>query len=235
MNKFSDCNECGVRNKTNFNHLHSNFLNELSCHKQAVFFKKGESVFQRGDDVKGFFCINQGSIRTFIVSSLGKEQSFNICYPGDWVGYRDTIIGDIYNHSAVCLEDVYACFVSKSKVEEFIQRDSDFQHEILKDMAKNWRDSENQAYSLGTKQIHSKLAELLIAFYNSSEISPEIELKITREVMASMIGTTTESVIRALSDFKVRNWISLEKNKIVIQDYNAIFAMSEIYKHELRY
>jgi CRP/FNR family transcriptional regulator len=95
-------------------------------------------------------------------------------------------------------------------------------------MAKEWRESESQVVSLGTKQVHSKLAELLITLKDAAGGSDEIEIKMTREVLASIIGTTTETLVRALTDFKNRNIVHVEKHKVTFQDMAALYSLSEM-------
>ncbi|HNO23766.1 MAG TPA: helix-turn-helix domain-containing protein [Leptospiraceae bacterium] len=60
-------------------------------------------------------------------------------------------------------------------------------------------------------------------------------MDITREVMASIIGTTTESVIRALSDFKARGWIQLDKSKVIFLNLSALKGMSQIENELIAY
>jgi len=87
---------------------------------------------------------------------------------------------------------------------------------------------ENHVHSMGTKQIHSRLAELLITFHGAAgSDDPELNINVTREVMATCIGTTTETLIRALADFKDRNWIKIEKNKIELLNLKALYNLSE--------
>jgi CRP-like cAMP-binding protein len=229
------CSNCKLKHSTAFEGMSDGSIQHLEKEKKECMFKKGDFLFHKGENSHGFFCIHSGTVRTFIVAASGKEQSFTIAGPGNWVGCRDTILEQKYNHSAICLEDVYACYVSKSVSGVLLQKDDTYQTNLLKQMALSWQEAENQIYSLGTKQIHGKLAELLVTLHDTSEVKPEIELKITREVMASMIGTTTESVIRALSDFKVRDWITIDKNKIVIHNFNAVFEISEINKYYQKY
>ncbi|MEM7183843.1 MAG: Crp/Fnr family transcriptional regulator [Spirochaetota bacterium] len=231
---YSSCNQCELKSKSNFKCLNQSALANVDSTKKHAKYHKGDYLFRKGEPVKGFFCMNMGSVRTFIAAEAKrKEYSFAILFPGDWAGWRDTILDEVYSHSAVCLEDSNACFVAKETILHLMQENFTFQRELLFQMAREWQRSEKQAYSLGTKQIHSKLAELLITFFHVSDKVPAIELKVTREVMASMIGTTTESVIRALADFKVREWISLEKNKIVVFDYDSLFALSKINEKEV--
>lgn len=228
------CASCQSRDKSLFHCLENDFLEQISSVKEGNIFKKGTILFKAGEDATSFFCIKSGLVRTFRMSGHGKEQTFQIKTTGDWVGCRDAILSDVYYYTAVCMNDVLACSFPRSVIQE-LNRDEKFQHELLVQMAKAWRDSENQIYSLGTKQIHSKLAEFLITFYKSNNSQPEITLSVTREIIASIIGTTTESVIRSLSDFKAREWIDIDKNKITFKNINALQSIAEINEHMISY
>ena len=109
-----------------------------------------------------------------------------------------------------------------------IKVDANFQFEVMKYLAEEWKVMEDSALSLGTKQIHSRLAELLITFSDAANKETEIVIDVTREVMATCIGTTKETVIRSLSDFKDRKWIGIEKNKIEILNRKALNQMADI-------
>ena len=203
-------------------------LEKLQLTKDVIHFKKGDFLFQRDQKSIGFFFLKKGIVRCYRSLPNGKEQTFHLKAKGDWVGFRDTIANTAYNHSSVCVDDVEACFIPKELLEEMIQKDPNFQSLIFQQMAKEWRESENHVLSLGTKQVHSKLAELLITLHRSSSSSDFIELKITREVLASIIGTKTETLVRALSDLKARNWISVDKNRILIKDLDSLKHLSEL-------
>jgi CRP/FNR family transcriptional regulator len=214
--------------------LDDTFLDKISSEKEGMAIKKGTILFKAGDPADTFYCIKSGLVRTYRLSGQGKEQTFRIKTTGDWVGCRDVILSDIYYYAAVCMNDVQACAFPKSVINE-LNNDPVFQHELLVQMAKFWRDSENQIYSLGTKQIHSKLAEFLITFYKSNNCEEEVTLSVTREIIASIIGTTTESVIRSLSDFKAREWIDIDKNKILFKNVSALQSIAEINEHMISY
>lgn len=229
-----DCETCVNYESSLFRCLKKENLSLVNEEKNFSSYRKGTFLFRAGDLADKFFCVKSGLVRTFKTSGMGREQTFVIKSQGDWVGCRDVLISDHYNHSAICMNDVEVCIISKSTM-LYLLEDSRFQTELLKQMAKSWRDSENQIFSLGTKQIHSKLAEFLITFNQSNGNKNEITLSITREVIASIIGTTTESVIRALSDFKARDWIDIDKNKIIFKNIQALTSLSEIEERRAYY
>ncbi|MBE7411450.1 MAG: Crp/Fnr family transcriptional regulator [Leptospiraceae bacterium] len=226
-----DCKHCNTLSLGLYRCVSPETLEKINSQKKFSSFKKGDYLFTAGESADGIYILQSGIVRTFKISEVGREQTFSLKEAGSWVGLRDSLVGLEYNHSAVCLEDTLACFWKKDLINETLKSEREFQMELLNLLALEWRDSENQIFSLGTKQIHSKLAELLLSLHSSSGNSPEIELKITREIIASIIGTTTESVIRALSDFKARDWIGIQKNKIIFKDYKQL---SEIANNEVK-
>lgn len=222
------CQICNIRNHSILNNATKETLNKISEKKKFARYVKGSFLFQAGEEATGFYFIRKGIVRVFKQSSTGKEQTFHIRGPGDWVGFRDTLGGDSYYQSSECLEDVEACFIAKELTELLIREDANFQAEVFQQMAREWRESENQVVSLGTKQVHSKLAELLITLKKAAGDSNEVELKMTREILASIIGTKTETLVRALTDFKNRNIVSVNKSKIIINDIKALYTLSEL-------
>ena len=201
------CANCSSREHGVFKCVGSETLDEISGNKSFFHYKKKDVIFKETEKIMGFYCIKSGLVRTYKTSGAGKEQTFQIAGKGKWLGFRDIISGEESNHSSVCLE---------------------FQIEVMKYLAEEWKEMENHVHSMGTKQIHSRLAELLITFHGAAgSDDPELNINVTREVMATCIGTTTETLIRALADFKDRNWIKIEKNKIELLNLKALYNLSE--------
>ncbi len=221
------CINCTSRQYSIFKNVDSETLNSLSKKKVINSYSKKEILFQKDEKVTGFYCIKEGLVRTSRDSKQGKEQTFDLATEGKWLGFRDMISSETYSHQASTLEETNACFISKESYEALLKDSYTFQREVTIYLAKEWKKSEERVFSLGIKQTHERLAELLLAFSSYSETEDLIELKLTREVMASCIGTNTETLIRALADFKDRNWIGIEKNKILILNKKSLTELSE--------
>lgn len=205
-------------------------MENVSREKVSIHFKKKDIIFHENEKVKGFYCIKNGLARIYKTTSNGKEKTFQIASRGKWLGFRDIISGGEYNHTAICLEDSEVCYISEETVTRLIKADYQFQIEIIRYLAEEWKGIENHVHSMGTKQVHSRLAELLILFHVASGNDEEVSINVTREVMASCIGTTKETIIRSLTDFKDRNWIRIEKNKIEIINKKALYTLAETTK-----
>ncbi|WP_232380453.1 Crp/Fnr family transcriptional regulator [Leptospira ainlahdjerensis] len=223
-----DCYFCSNRHKSVLKCVSMETLDRINSTKEFRLFRKGESMIHSGDKADGFYFIKSGCVRIFRNSPSGKEQTFSIRRSGEWVGFRDLLSGNTFSQNAEALEPVEACFIQKGILEDLMKDDPKLQLEILKQMAIEWKELEDQTVALGTKQVHSKLAELLISFQTASGNEPEIELNLTREIMASMVGTTTETLVRALSDFKNRDWIEIHKNRIRFLNLEALRGISNL-------
>ncbi|MBW0435100.1 Crp/Fnr family transcriptional regulator [Leptospira yasudae] len=185
--------------------------------KKIKTFEKGAVLFREGETSKGFYIILKGAVRAYRASkNQDKQQTFKIHCVGSWVGLRDSIGGGKYLHNATALEDTEVQFISESEFRLLLQADSGFRDLVFDRIANESREAENKIYSMGTRQVHAQVAEYLLE--SMSEQGQEIELPFTREVMASIIGVKTETLVRTLSDLKCRGWIEIDKKKIIVQD-----------------
>jgi CRP/FNR family transcriptional regulator len=223
-----------------FEKLSQNVIDRISENKRTLSFARGETIFGLGDQAGHFYCVRTGRVQIYR-SSPYREQSFKIASTGDWVGHRDALYGGGYQHGARCLTDVTVCKFSRSVLEECLATNPDFSRAIVADLASGWVDSENQSYNLGSRKIMERLADYLLTLkaqlspetdHNGAhvsqadfggrerELAPQNEVQmdffLTREMLATLLGTTTESVIRTLSDFKARGWIDLNRSKVTL-------------------
>ena len=222
------CSQCSSREYGAFKCVGTQTLNGVSEEKISLSFKKKDIIFNEHEKVTGFYCIENGVIRAYRTALSGKIQTFQMVSRGKWLGFRDVISGAEYSHSAICLGETKVCYISKETIVRLIKADVSFQLEVMRYLADEWKVLEDNAFCVGTKQIHSRVAELLISFSDAVNKDPEFVIDVTREVMASCIGTTKETLIRSLSDFKDRKWIVMEKNKIELLNRDALHQLADI-------
>ncbi|MBP6738978.1 MAG: Crp/Fnr family transcriptional regulator [Leptospiraceae bacterium] len=222
------CSTCPSRDYGVFHCAGLDSLSEVSEEKVRLNFKKKEMVFHAQEIVTGFYCIEKGLVRTYKANIGARAQTFQLASRGKWIGFRDAIAGADYNHSAMCMEDTVLCYIPKETILRLIKVDPSFQLEVMKYLAEEWKVVENNVHSLGTKQIHSRLADLLITFSDAANKDSELTIDVTREVMATCIGTTKETLIRSLSDFKDRKWIGIDKNKIELLNRKVLSELAEV-------
>ncbi len=223
-----DCFSCDFKNHEVLHCANAETIEAINSTKAFQTFPKGSYLYRAGEEAPGFFFIKQGLVRSYREGSHGKQQTFHLRKSGDWIGFRESISGNPYFHHALAVENTEACFVEKAIIESLIQNDTQFQKDVFRQIAKEWKVSEEQIVSLGTKQVHEKLAEIILVLDDAQGSRNEIDLKVTRDVLASFIGTQTETLVRALSDLKARQFISVEKNRISILNREALCSLSHL-------
>ena len=182
---------------------------------------KNQILFTEGESAAGFYIVEKGSFRSFRSSgTAGKQQTFQIYTSGKWLGIRDAAYGGTYLHNAIALEDSIVQFIEESELKRLLGSDTDFQSFVFYQIAKDSVEAENKIYSLGTRQVHAKLSEFLLESMDRN--AEEVDLPITREVIASIIGVTTETLVRALTDLKSRGWVDIDKRKVCVKNRLAL-------------
>jgi len=192
-----------------FSSLNSRGREVLGRTQRKRNLRKNYHLFHEGDSANMFFEIKKGLARTCRLSAGAKDQTFEINREGDIIGLRDCLTENKYNRSCVCMMDTEVFVYSLADLKEIMKVDPAFQQKVLRYMAESWCAAENRVHSLCTKGVHGRLAELLLSLPRKQ--GDEVKLDFTRETMASMLGTSTETIIRALSDFKARNWVDVNK------------------------
>ncbi|MCR9141810.1 MAG: Crp/Fnr family transcriptional regulator [bacterium] len=231
-----DCNSCHIRSECAFKYLPGDTIARLNEHRRSCTFTRGETIFGLGDEATHFYCVRSGRLQVYR-SSPCREQSFQIARAGDWMGYRDALAGGVYQHGVRCLSEATVCKFPRSVLDECMQDSPAFSRALMSELADGWIQSEHQSYNLGSRKIMERLADYLLNLNEQSgeknqenqeaqeshegahasepaNNPPTVDFYLTREMLATLLGTTTESVIRTLSDFKARGWIDLDRSKV---------------------
>lgn len=220
----NSCQTCPVNCKGNLIHHLANQMDSIDRSRRLFKMRKNQILLTVGQPMGGWYCIRKGKIRTYKISRSGKEQTYRIIGPGDWIGYREMMNGGESLLNAISISDSELCFIP-SKLWSPILDNTQFLQSLVARLTDELKRSEDMVFSLGTKKLHSRLAELLLQI---SDEEDSTSITLTRELMSTMMGATTESIVRALTDFKDRNWVLVERNCIQLLDKNALKELAQI-------
>ena len=225
----SKCDQCIVRELSSLNALNKDELIKLANCKSSYTIKKGEILFEEGENINGVFCVKDGICKLTKLSSNGKDQIVKLVKAGELLGQRSLISDEATNLSAVALEDMEVCFIPRTEVLGFFNENNKFSMNVMKSICGDLKDSDDHMVSMAQKTVKGRLAETLLYLENSFGVNNDGTLKtqLTREELAGMIGTATESCIRLLSEFNKLGVIELIGKKIAIKDKTLLKKMSE--------
>lgn len=223
------CEQCIVREFSSLKSLSRDELIKMSDCKVSYTIKKGESIFEEGEVTNGIYCIREGVCKLSKLSANGKDQIVKLVKTGELLGQRSMISDEPANLSATALEDMEVCFIPKSEVLHFFSENNQFSMAVMKTICSDLKDADDQMVSLAQKSVKERLAETLLYLEDNFGVNNDKTLKVqlSREELAGMIGTATESCIRLLSEFNKSGIIELIGKKIAIIDHNKLKRLSE--------
>lgn len=225
----SKCEQCIVREFSSLKALTKDELLKLSECKTSHVIKKGEVIFEEGEHVNGIYCIKDGICKLTKLSANGKDHIVKLVTKGELLGQRSMISEEPVNLSAVALEDMQVCFIPKSDMMGFFDHNNHFSMNVMKTICGNLKEADDHTVNLAQKTVKERLAETLLYLHNTFGKNEDNSLKVqlSRDELASMIGTATESCIRLLSDFKKLDLIELNGKKIILKDINKLKKIAD--------
>jgi CRP-like cAMP-binding protein len=225
----SKCEQCIVREFSALKVLNKEDLLKIAECKTSYTIKKGEPIFEEGESVNGIYCIKDGVCKLSKLSANGKDQIVKLIKPGELLGQRSMISDEPANLSAVALEDMEVCFIPKSEVLGFFNSNNQFSMNLMKTICGDLKEADDHTVSMAQKSVKERLAETLIYLHDNFGKNEDgsLHIQLSREELAGMIGTATESCIRLLSEFNKDGLIELLGKKIVLKDIGKLKRLAD--------
>lgn len=222
--KMSKCDQCIIRQFNSLKALTKDELVRISGCKTSKVVKKGELIFEEGEILNGVYCIKQGVCKLSKLSANGNNQIVKLVVKGDLLGQRSLIGDESANLTAIALNDMEVCFIPKHEIIRDLEKNTNFSMSVLQEMARDLRESDTVIVNMAQKSVKQRLAETLIYIHSrfGSDADGFLNVILSREDYANMVGTATESAIRVLSQFKKEGLITSLGKQIKIEDLEEL-------------
>jgi CRP/FNR family transcriptional regulator, cyclic AMP receptor protein len=195
-----------------------NVLQALAEDRNTNKYKKKQTIYSEGNHPNRLYYVIKGKVKTYKSNEDGKELVTELFSPGDFLGYIALLEGAVYKDTAEALEETELAVIPKEDFEELINNNKEVAQKFIKLLAKNISAKENQLLGLAYNSLRKKVAEALILLQNKYQPAKEekFAIDISRESLATIAGTATESLIRTLSDFRSEKLIDIKEGSITI-------------------
>ncbi|HTO17312.1 MAG TPA: Crp/Fnr family transcriptional regulator [Edaphocola sp.] len=226
------CSNCSNRFTNVFCKMKYDAMQGVEKEKVCTKYKKGETVFKEGSIPFGIYCLNKGKVKLSKTGDDGKEQIVRLYRPGDPFGYRSLFNEGRYNASAIAIEDSNVCFIPKDLFVGIIEKDINLAFEMLRLLSEDLKKAEAHLTNLAQKPVRERAAEALLFIhdtYGFEEDNITINAAFSREDIANIVGTATETIIRVLSDFNKEEVVMLKGKKILIIDMPQLIKIANAY------
>jgi CRP-like cAMP-binding protein len=205
-----------------FSHLGESDTKILFAHKSELHFKKGEVIFKEGTVPSGIYFILEGKVKKFKVDNTGREHIIYVANTGELIGYHAVLAEDRYPDSAATLESSRILFIPKEDFLETISKSELLSRRLLKTLSHEFAVLINGISLLARRSVKERLALQLIIlrekYKEGIAEGQDVEINISREDLANMVGTARENVIRLLGEFKDEGILTTAGRKIIVRD-----------------
>jgi len=183
-------------------------------------YRKKQMIYSEGNHPMRLYYVVKGKVKAFKTHEDGKELVTELYSPGDYIGYIALLENAPYRDSAEAMETTELALIPKEDFEELLTNNPEAARKFIRLLAKNISEKENQLLGLAYNSLRKKVAEALLFLKTKYQQEKDqlFSVELSRESLANIAGTATESLIRTLSDFRDEKLIEIEKGKITIID-----------------
>lgn len=202
-------------------------LKKLSEARDVRPYKKKENIYNEGGYPKGIYFVVKGKAKTYKTHEGGKEFITGLYKEGDFFGYLALLDEGQYTDSAMTLEDSEICMIPQEDFFSLVYKNSEVSRKFIKMLSDNLQEKEEQLIKLAYNSVRKRVAEALVTLANRYKKDGEqtFSMNISREDLANLAGTATETTIRTLSDFKDEKLIDIKGGTIAVMNYDRLAKM----------
>lgn len=195
-------------------------LEDLTGESTVNDYKKRQVIYKEGNHPHYLFYITKGKVKTYKTHEDGKDLVIDLYNEGDFFGYTSLLENTIYRETAEAIEETELALVPRREFESLLNSNPAISRKMISLLSKNVATKEEQLLGIAYNTLRKKVAEALVTMYRKyhSDKKDPFLIEISREELATIAGTATESLIRTLSDFKSENLIDIKTGKIIISD-----------------
>lgn len=202
-------------------------LEELVEASAVNAYKKKQIIYAEGNHPLRLFYVQKGKVKTFKTNDDGKELTVGLFGEGDYVGYTAILEGSVYKESAEAIEDASLSIIAKEDFEQLLKVNKVVARQFIQVLAQSVTEREQQLVGIAYNSLRKRVAEALVLLQKKyiKDEEEKFSIHISREDLAHIAGTATESIIRTLSDFKSEKLIDIKDGSIIILDEKKLAAL----------
>ena len=198
----------------------------LSCFILESYTRKKE-IFTEGDAPDWFYIVMSGKVKVTKISSEGREIIMEVISPCDFFGGFAVLKGFPFPANAVAMEDSEILKLSRKALLKIIDRFPSVMYLITSSLGERTRGMHETLKNIALERVDSRIAALLVklADKSSDRVDPGenvIDMRITKQDVAEMVGTTVETAIRVMSRFRKSGLIADKNGRLAIKDMKAL-------------
>lgn len=205
-------------------------LRDLGKDRKVRMVERKGILFHEGDEMRTVPFLISGKVRTFKVNNDGKEFVTGLHVPGDFIGYLGLLEGGHATESAEALEECEVALVPREDLLRLLYRDRDVSMRFIRMLSREMDEKQERLLQLAYASVRERVAQALIQLHDrfSAASSDNLGVRISRDDLAAIVGTATESLIRCLTDLKDEGLINTQGRDIRIADRRRLEKLANL-------
>ena len=190
-------------------------------------YKKKQVIYTEGNRPSRLYYILKGKVKTYKRNEEGKELVIDIFHEGDFFGYAPLLNGMQYHDSADALENCELAVIPREDFEQLLNNHPGASRKFLRLLSKDITEMEDHLVKLTYNSLRRKVADALLLLTRKYQPTPEghFAFNISRESLAALAGTATESLIRTLGDFRSEKILDIKEGYITVMNTRKLELM----------
>ena len=182
--------------------------------------RKKTPIFFPGDPSQQVYLLKEGRVKLSRISEEGREVTIALLEPGEIFGELEVLGDSPRDTLAEALDDSQICVVGKDLFLDMVRSKPDFSFRLTKLIGARMQKIESRVEDLVFKDVPSRLAHLLLelakAYGRETPQGVRLQIKITHQEIANLIGSIRETVSAILGEFKRDGWIAFEDRRLTL-------------------
>ncbi len=203
-----------------FANLAEEDIHELMTSAKRRAFRSGEVIFHRDDPGQVLYMIKEGKVKICIISPDGQEISLAVFGKGECFGEFALLDGLPRSADAIALEKVECYTLQRSDFHNAIMKNPKIAIQVLEALTKRLRNTDNMVEDLIFLDVYGRVAKKLLELADAHGIKTDdgvrIDVRLTQQELASMVGASRESVNKVMGYFSEKDFISTDKHRITL-------------------
>ena len=206
-------------------------LKKLSEDRKFKKWKRKESLYNEGESPAYLYFLTKGKVKTWRMNDDAKELVTGLYKPGEFLGYLALLNDCSYSENATALEDTEVAVIPKDDFLALVRTDRDVAARFIRLLANDVQEKEEKLLSLAYSSVRARVAEALLHLrerYQESGAAP-FSISISRDDLAGIVGTATESLIRTLSEFRQEHLLEISGREITVMNPAGLEQVKQFY------
>ena len=195
-------------------------IHELMTVAKRRPFRSGEVIFHRDDPGQVLYMIKEGKVKICIISPDGQEISLAVLGKGEYFGEFALLDGLPRSADAIALEKVECYTLQRSDFHNAIMKNPKIAIQVLEALTRRLRNTDQMVEDLIFLDVYGRVAKKLLELADAHGIKTEsgtrIDVRLTQQELASMVGASRESVNKVMGYFTEKDFISTDKHRITL-------------------